>query len=103
MESKHRTLTSHTWTAPDALDRAHAMLERLLGGRLSGDLRSERGRLAAALESLRAGRAPRDDVAVDIGDRDDRVVERALNVRLSVNDVLALAATRAHDLLDFCH
>src|SRR5205823_7063078 len=40
-----------------------------------------------------------DDVAVDVADRDDRVVERALDVSLPVDHVLALAAPGADDLL----
>src|SRR5207248_3998040 len=57
----------------------------------------------AALEALRAGRAPCDHVAVDIADRDDRVVERALDMRLAGHHVLALAAPGANDLLLLRH
>src|SRR5205807_5936599 len=85
------------------LDRAHAVLERLLGGRFGGRLRGERRRLAAALEALRARGAPGDDVAVDVADRDDRVVERALDVGLPRDHVLALAAPRPHDLFRLTH
>src|SRR5215510_1385922 len=75
------------------------MLERLLGRGLRGRLGGERRRLAAALEALRSRGAPGDHVAVDVADRDDRVVERALDVSLSVDHVLALAAPRSNDLL----
>src|SRR5437773_700602 len=85
--------------AHEHLDRAHAVLQRPLGGRLGGLLRGKWRRLAAALEALRSGRAPGDDVAVDVGDGDDRVVERALDVSLPLDHVLALAAARANDLL----
>src|SRR4029077_4269130 len=44
-----------------------------------------------------------DDVAVQVADRDDRVVERALDVSLPVDDVLALAAPRAHHFLLLGH
>src|SRR5947207_2236343 len=90
-------------TADEDLDRAHAVLERLLGGRFGGLLRGERRGLAAALEALGAGRTPRDDVAVQVADRDDRVVERALDVSLSVDHVLAFAAPGAYDLLLLGH
>src|SRR5690606_2419518 len=39
-----------------------------------------------------AGRGPRDHGTGRVGDRDDRVVEGALDVRLSVRDVLAFLA-----------
>ena len=49
-------------------------------------------RLARALEADVAGRGPGQHVAVLVGDRHDRVVERALDVRDAVGDVLALLA-----------
>src|SRR5258708_32998480 len=103
LQRADRRLTAGTRPAHEDLDRAHAVLERLLGGRLGGLLRRERRRLAAPLEALRAGRAPRDHVAVDVADRDDRGVERALDVRLLGYCVLALAAPRPHDLLLLGH
>src|SRR4029077_20041494 len=48
-------LTTGARTADEDLDRAHAVLERLLGGRLGGLLRGERRRLPASLEALGAG------------------------------------------------
>src|SRR4029078_3293387 len=58
------------------------------------DLRRERRRLARALEAGRAGGLPHDHVAVLVGQGDDRVVERRLDVRLADRDVLADAAAR---------
>src|SRR5690348_17192934 len=103
LQGADRGLATGARPAHEDLDRAHAVLQRLLGGRLGGLLRGKRGRLAAALEALRTGRAPGDDVAVDVGDGDDRVVERALDVSLSLDHVLALAAARANDLLLLGH
>jgi hypothetical protein len=60
---------------------------RLLGGQLGG----EGGGLARALEADVAGRGPGEHVALGVGDRDDGVVERALDVGHAVGDVLALA------------
>src|SRR5262249_20105553 len=53
------------------------------------------GRLARALEPGRAGGLPHDHVPLRVGQRDDRVVERRLDVRLPDRDVLADATARA--------
>src|SRR5262245_66168956 len=53
-----------------------------------GELRRERRALARALESDAPGRRPREDVALGVGDRDDRVVERGVDRRHPVRDVL---------------
>src|SRR5690606_35216072 len=74
------------------VDLAHAVLHRPAGGRLGGELGSEWGGLARSLEADLAGRGPRDHGTGRVGDRDDRVVEGALDVRLSVRDVLAFLA-----------
>src|SRR5207253_1396855 len=64
LQGADRRLASGARSADEHLDRAHAVLERLLGGRLGGLLSGKGGRFAAALEALRPGRAPRDDAAV---------------------------------------
>src|SRR6266508_5072577 len=74
------------------VDLAQAVLLGLAGGALGGHLRSERCRLARALEADVAGGCPADHVAHRVGDRDDRVVEGALDVRVSVRDVLLFLA-----------
>ena len=76
------TSTSTLRTPCSMARRAHG-LGRHLGG--------ERRALAGALEADVAGRRPGEDVALLVGDADDRVVERALDVRHAVGDVLALA------------
>ena len=48
-----------------------------------------------ALEAGTAGRLPRDHVAAAVGEGDDRVVERRLDVRLADRDVLLDTAARA--------
>lgn len=53
------------------------------------DLSSERCRLARTLEALTTRRSPRQGIALAIGDRDDGVVERRVNVRNAVGNVLA--------------
>src|SRR6266576_483359 len=103
LQGADRRLATGARPADENLDRAHTVLESLLGGGLGGGLGGKRRRLAAALEALRAGRAPGDHVAVDVADRDDRVVERALDMRLAGHHVLALAAPGANDLLLLRH
>src|SRR4026207_1485727 len=71
------------------------MLHALACARVGGHLRGERRRLARALEAGRAGGLPRDHVSVLVGERDDRVVERRLDVGLADRDVLADAAAGA--------
>src|SRR5205814_6591990 len=77
------------------LDLLQAVLHALAGARVGRHLGGERGRLARALEAGRAGRLPHDDVALLVGQADDRVVERRLDVRLADGNVLADAATGA--------
>jgi hypothetical protein len=71
------------------------MLHRLLGGIFRRDLRRERGRLARSLEAVAARRRPGDRVALRVGDRDHRVVERCVDVRDARSDVLAFAPADA--------
>src|SRR5205085_5203166 len=90
-----RGLASGARTLHEDLDLLEAVLHALPRARVGGDLRGERRRLARALEPGRAGGLPRDHVALLVGQRDDRVVEARLDVRLANGDVLADAATRA--------
>src|SRR4051794_972267 len=85
-------LAAGAGTLHEHVDLAHAVLLRATCGRLGRHLRRERRRLAGALEAHLAGARPGDHVAHGVGDRDDRVVERALDVRVPVGDVLLLFA-----------
>src|SRR5206468_10190062 len=67
------------------------LLARVLGG----DLRRIRGRLAAALEAHHPGRAPRDGIALRVGDGDHRIVEAGVHVGDAGGDVLALPSAKA--------
>src|ERR687888_2160281 len=71
------------------------MLHPLPRAGVGGHLRGEGRGLARALEARRAGGLPRDHVALVVGERHDRVVERGLDVSLADRDVLARAAARA--------
>src|SRR6185295_6571155 len=76
------------------VDPAHAVLHRAARRGLGRELRRERRALAGALEADVARRGPGQHVALLVRDRDDRVVERRLDVRDPVGDVLALTTAR---------
>ena len=59
--------------------------------------------LREPLKPADAGGAPADDGAVEVGDRDDRVVERRLDVDVPLGDVLLLAAALLHRPLALGH
>src|SRR6185369_13912326 len=88
-----RRLAARVRALDEDVDLLHAVVHRPAPGSLGGHLRGERGGLARALEADGAGRGPRDDGTGRVGDRDDRVVERALDVGLALSDVLLLLAT----------
>src|SRR5262249_25583747 len=85
------------------LDLAHAVLHRALGGAIGGQGSGVRGALAGALEAGDAGRAPADDRPVEVGDRDDRVVERGLDVDVALGRVLLLTPTLLDRFLALRH
>src|SRR3954452_10161032 len=92
LQRADRGLAAGAGTLHEHVDLAHAVLLRATGGRLGGHLRGERRRLAGALEADLPGAGPSDHVAQGVGDRDDRVVERAFDVSVPVGDVLLLLA-----------
>src|SRR6266566_102135 len=71
------------------IDLPHAVLHGAARGGLGRHLGGVRRRLARPLEAHLARGGPGDDVADRVGDRDDRVVEGAPDVSMSVGDVLA--------------
>src|SRR5260221_905801 len=76
------------------LEHLHAMLHRLAGGAVGGDLGGIGRRLPRALEALAAGRGPGHGVALGVGDGDDRIVEAGIHVGDARGDVLAFATAR---------
>src|SRR5436190_3302303 len=93
LERPDRLLAAGARSLHVDLDLAHAVLHRTLGravGRQSSRVGSA---LARPLEAGHPCRAPADDRAVEVRDRDDRVVERCLDVHVPLGDVLLLAAT----------
>src|SRR5262249_23511849 len=74
------------------LDLLEAELAGPLGGDLGGPLGGERRALARALETDRAGGGVAERVAVGVGDGDDGVVERRLDVGDAPADLASLFA-----------
>src|SRR5690606_9614492 len=73
LPTRTRALDAH-------FQRLHAVVEGGLAGLLRGDLGSERGRLARAAETRATRSRPRQRIALAVGDRDDGVVERSVDV-----------------------
>src|SRR5436190_16883735 len=103
LERADRLLAAGARSLDVDLDLAHPVLHRPAGGALS----RERGRigraLAGALEAGHAGRAPADHGTRKIRDRDDRVVERRLDVDVPLRDVLAFPAALLYRPLALGH
>src|SRR5699024_1457377 len=83
-------------TGPRALHEHVHLLHAVLAGLSGCVLRRHLGRvrrgLAGSLEPDVAGGGPRDHSAERIRDRDDRVVESALDVRMAMRNILLLLA-----------
>src|SRR6185369_12436353 len=94
-------LAARTRTGDADIHIAETVVTRHVGGRRSRLLRRERRALTRTAEAERAGALPADGVALLVGDRHDRVVERSLNVHDAVRHILlfplleGLAATLA--------
>src|SRR5882672_1093703 len=100
LQRADRALPARAGSLDLHLDLADAELLRLLRRALGRLLRRERGRLPRALVADRPGRRPAQRVAARIGDRDDRVVERGLDVADRLGDqLLHLADRRGRRLL----
>ena len=85
------------------LGAAQAVLDGGTAGLLGGLLCGVGRALAAALEPDATRRRPGNDVALGVGDGDDRVVERALDVHDARADVLAVALARTTARGRLCH
>src|SRR5205814_7847902 len=95
LERADRRLATRARTLDEHLDLLQPVIHPLARARVGRDLCGERGGLARALEPGRAGGLPRDHVPFLVGERDDRVVEARLDVRLADGDVLLRLASRA--------
>src|SRR5436190_23120417 len=79
LERPDRLLAAGTRTLHVDLDLAHAVLHRTLRRTVSRERGRVRRALARPFEAGNTGRAPADDRAVEVRDRDDGVVERRLD------------------------
>ena len=94
-----RHIASATGTLDAHVDLFHTELLRFVGGLLRGHLTRERRAFTTSLEPARSGRRPAKDVALNVGDRNVRVVKADLDVRHAAGHVsLDLAFLR-----NFCH
>src|SRR5215203_2080662 len=93
LEGTDRLLAAGAGALDVDLDLAHAVLHRTLGRAIRREGRRVRRALAGALAPGHTGRAPADDRTVEVGDRDDRVVERGLDMNVPLRDVLLLTPT----------
>src|ERR1700675_4883321 len=94
LDRADRGLTTRARTLHHDIDPPDTVLHRAPCRGLGRELRRERGALAGALEADVPGGGPRERVPLLVRDRDDRVVERRLDVRDAVADVLSLTAAR---------
>src|SRR5947199_4001452 len=92
LQRTDRLLAAGARTLDEDLDLAHPMLHRAPGGAIGGERGRVRRALAGPLEASDAGRAPADHGATEVGDRDEGVVERRLDVDVPLRDVLPFAA-----------
>src|SRR5699024_8770804 len=80
-------------------DSLEAVLHRSGGSGLGRSLRSERRGLTRAAEAHLAGGSPGNRVAVQVGNRNDGVVERGTDVSRALLDIFTLTATGADSAL----
>src|SRR6201999_2888833 len=99
LQRAQRRLAARTRARHLDLERAHAVLLRLLGGILGRDLRSVRRRLARTLEAHGPSRRPGNGVALRVGDGDHGIVERRIHMRHARRDVLTFAPADAGGFL----
>lgn len=99
MERANRRFASGTGTLHPNLNASNAVIHRRAGAGFGGLLGGEGRALPRAGETRRPARRPRNRVTAFVGDRHDGIVERRLNVRDAVRDVLSLTSARARRTL----
>ncbi len=99
LQRSDRAFATRTWALDPHFYIAHPKLSRLLGCLLSSALASERSAFAAALETRGSSSRPAKRIALGVGDRDGRIVERRVNVHDSIRDV----ASDTLLLVGLCH
>src|SRR5690606_4771967 len=99
-----RGLATGSRSLDENVDLLDAVLLRLARSRLGRELCGKGGRLARSLEADSARRGPADYRTGGVGDRDDGVVERRLDVGLAHDDVLLFFLARlTNGRLWCCH
>jgi len=88
-QSAHRRFAARARALDLDVEVLDALFHRSTAGHFGSHLSSEGRRLARTLEALATGRSPRQSVALTVGDGDDGVVERSVNVSDTVGNVLA--------------
>src|SRR3984885_9128023 len=88
MQRAHRGLTARARALDPHFEVLHAVFHRHAASRFSCHLGCKRGRFTRTLEALTTRRCPGKCIALTIGDRDDGVVERRVNVNHALGAVL---------------
>lgn len=101
LKSADRGLTARTGPGNVDVHLPHAVFLGRSACLLCRDLGRKRRSLTASLEVDQSGRSPADSVALDICDRDQRVVERGVNVRHSNWNVFLFLCFASNDFS--CH
>src|SRR5918992_1927680 len=103
LQRADRLLPAATRTLHEHLDLSHPMVHGASRGEIGGLGRGVGGALPRSLEAGQAGTAPADDIPARVGDRDEGVVERRLDVRVPHRHVLAFSLLPALRLLSLGH
>jgi hypothetical protein len=88
-EGSDRRFSTRSRTTDSNIEGTHAVIPRLIGSVHRRLLRRERSSLTGTAEAKRAGALPGHYFPLVVGDGDDRVVERGLNVRQAERHILA--------------
>src|SRR5574343_6825 len=88
-QGAHRRFTARTRALDFDVQVFDALFHRRTTSDFGSHLGSKGGRLARTLEALATRRSPLQSIALTVGDGDDGVVERSVNVSDAVGNVLA--------------
>jgi hypothetical protein len=89
---------SSSGTLDTHLDLPHTLIHSLFGRSFRGHLGCKRRAFPGALKPMRARTGPADHVPYGIGDGDNRIIERGLDVRHAFRDILPFAAPLSSSL-----
>src|SRR5690606_31592333 len=92
-------LTTRTWTLDVDVEVLQTVLQRSLTGTLGSNLGSERRAFTRAAEARTTGRSPGQRIALTVGDGDDGVVERRVDMGDPIDHCLFDFLTRTSSWL----